>query len=105
MPAITVLREHPIELSDSLRKVGVRCLDEQMVVAGHQAIRVHHPVEARGHRGQHVEELHAIGVILVDRLTTIAARGHVVLRAFELDAEGTGHAAESNDNRSQMLLW
>jgi hypothetical protein len=40
---------------------------------------------------QHLQNALPVGVILIDGLAAIAARGHVVESAGEFDADGTSH--------------
>lgn len=92
--AIAVLREHAIELAHALRQIAIGRFDQQMVVIAHQAVGMHHPVERQHDLAQHLQKARAVNIILVDRLTSVATRGHVVQRPFKLNADRSSHAAE-----------
>jgi len=75
MAAIEGLSVDPIELAHADRKGRLRGFDEQVVVILHEAIRVTAPPKARDHMRQGVEKCLAIGVVLINPLARIAARG------------------------------
>jgi hypothetical protein len=106
MSAIAVLGEYPIELAHALRQIAVRRLDQQVVVIAHQAVRMHHPIERRRHPTQHLQKARAIRIVLIDRLTPIPTRGHVVQRPFELNTNRSSHAAEITPGGGSMrFCW
>jgi len=60
-------------------------------VVAHQAVGQDIGVKARQCIGKHVELAQAVGVVPIDRLETVAARGDVINGAGELDAQWSGH--------------
>ena len=52
------------------------------------------PVETAAHRAEHGEPIRAVLSVAIDRLPSIAARGHVIQPAGEFDAKRSGHGLE-----------
>ncbi len=72
-------------------QVGARCFDEQMIVVIHQHIGVDTNREALGGLRQQFEEVSAIGLLPVDRLSLIASRRDVVTSAGPFDTQCSCH--------------
>ncbi|TAL95923.1 MAG: AraC family transcriptional regulator [Rhodanobacter sp.] len=52
------------------------------------------PIELPDHLAEHFQEVLAVHLIFMDRLTTITTRRHVVQPTTEFEANGSGHGAE-----------
>jgi hypothetical protein len=100
MAAIARLGVDAVELTHPLGEVRIGRLDDEVIVVGHLAPGVAAPVETAAHLAQHDEPVRAVLIVAIDRLAPITARGHMVQPASELDAEGSGHDAQSS---SEML--
>ena len=57
----------------------------------HQAVGQHLRVEPRQPQRHHGQQHPPVGIILEDAFSPVTARGHVVDRAWELDAKRAGH--------------
>jgi len=91
VPTVLRLRVDTVQLSHQSRPVAFTCEQYQVVVVAHQAIGQALRIEAAQGLAQDTEELRAVPVVLVDRLTPITTRGDMVNGAGELDAQGAGH--------------
>ena len=80
-----------VELTHTLGKIGIRGLNDEVIMVGHLAIGVAEPVETAAHLAQGGEPIGAVLVVAIDRLAPIAARRYVIEAAGELDAEGSGY--------------
>ena len=101
--SIAPLREHAIELAHTLRKISIRRGNHQMIVIAHKAVRMATPIELPDHLTEHFQKMLAIRVILIDRLTAIPTRGHVVERTTEFEANGSSHSADRTLANATML--
>src|SRR5215210_2184063 len=103
MPALGVPPVEPlgvpaVEPLHSLGDVRLRRLDQEMEVVGHQAIAVAPPAVPPHHGFQELDEGGVVGVVVEDRLPTIAPRDHVIDAAGDLE---TGWAWHENDARAE----
>jgi hypothetical protein len=103
VPAASVNRVQPLgidafELPHPMGKIRVRRLHEQVVMVGHETVRVAPPVEALAHISEHPQEQLPAAVNAVDALTTVTARRDVLEGAEKLKSEGACHA-------QSQLLW
>lgn len=78
MPPIRRLGEDAVQLTHPLREIPLRRFEDEVVVVRHQTIGVTEPVEPLDDLRQHLEKGLAVPVVLVDRLTPIAARRDVI---------------------------
>ena len=74
------------------REIGLRGLDDEVVVIGHLAPGVHRPVVSLATLGQCVQPDLAVAVVGIDVLAPIAARGNVIEAATEFESARSGHA-------------
>ena len=95
--AVGRLGVHAIELAHAFREIGLRGFHDEMVMVGHQAIRMTAPVEALNHFAQHVDEGRSVGVVFHDRLAPIAAGGDVIEGVGEFDAQRSRHGVADTD--------
>lgn len=72
-----------------------------MVMIVHEAVGMTAPPIARHHLSEHSEELLPVVVTAIDPLPSVAARGHVIDRAGELEAEWARHG---EDGRVYTLI-
>ena len=93
MPTIVRLCVAAIELAHAEREIGLRRLDQQMIVVIHQAVRMAEPAIAIDHLGEHGLPLRAIPIIRHNILPGIASTRHVVHGAGKFDAKWAGHGA------------
>jgi hypothetical protein len=80
-----------VEIAHAVREVGLRSLDDQVVVVSHQAADVDAPAVAPPDATQDVEEDDAIPVVHDDRRLVVPARRDVVVRACGEVAAWTSH--------------
>src|SRR5439155_8633548 len=73
-----------VQLLESRREVARR-LEHKVVVVWHQAVGVAAPPPASHDEGEELGEAGAIALVLVDRLASVATRGHVVDGAGDAD--------------------
>jgi hypothetical protein len=69
-----------VELPHALGEVGIRRLDDEVIMAGHLAIGVAAPVETDAYLAEQGDPIRAVLIVVVDRLATITARGDVILK-------------------------
>src|SRR5207244_13106821 len=79
-----------VQLLESRREVARR-LEHKVVVVWHQAVGVAAPPPASHDDGEELGEAGAIALVLVDRLASVATRGHVVDGAGDDDPRRAGH--------------
>lgn len=103
MPPVAPLREHAVELAHPFRQVSVRRRDHKMAVVAHQAVRRAAPVELPYRLPKYIEELRALPIVLVDRLTTIATRRHVIQNTTEFGADRSRHGPDITPRDTTML--
>jgi hypothetical protein len=60
------------------RQVAIRRLQQQMIVIGHLAEGVHHPVEARANDAQHLQPVAAVSIVQENVFPSIPARGDMI---------------------------
>jgi hypothetical protein len=80
-----------VQVADPLGEIGLRCLDDQVVVVAHQAADVGPPAVAALDPAQDSEEDGAVAVLEEDRREVVPARGDVVLRPGGEVAAWTTH--------------
>ena len=85
MGAVEALGIDTIKLAHAFGEVGIGRFDEQVIMMGHLAIGVAHPVEALADLGKRFEPGEAIVVGQKNVLAPIAARGDVIKRAREFE--------------------
>ena len=86
------LRVHAIDLPHQQRQVGLVRVLHEVIVVPHQAIGQHLGIKALHRLCHHLQQGTAVRVVHEDRLAPVAARGDVVDRAGEPDAQWAGHA-------------
>ena len=91
---IEVLGVDTVEVSHGPCQVGLRRLDEQVVVVAHQHVGMQHQVVVRDDGGQPSQKGLAVPPVAVDRLARVATRRDVVAGAREADPQWAGHPAE-----------
>ena len=84
--AVERLREAPVEVVHGARQVGLKGLNEQMVVVVHQEISMQQEVKVRHDIVEDGDKPFAIVVGTVDRLAFVATCGDVIEGASELNA-------------------
>jgi hypothetical protein len=82
---------HAVQPVHALRDVSFPCLDEEVVVIRHQAVRVAEPSQAINRLLYQLQEAGPVVCIDEDVLLAIPTRRHVVDRAGGLDARRSGH--------------
>ena len=85
------LREDTVDVPHASRQIGARCLDNEVVVVGHQAVGVADPRESSDDLAQELEKSRPIGISEEDPASIIAATGDVVQSSFEFDSQWTRH--------------
>lgn len=98
---VEALRVDAVEVPHQARQVALARVQHEVVVVAHQAVRQHLGVEAVERMLEHGQVLDAVGVIAVDRLAAVTARGDVVDGAGEFEAEGAGHGAGSPERKGK----
>jgi hypothetical protein len=88
---IEVLGVPAVQVSHSSRQAAPRSLDEQVIVIGHQAVRVAKPVVPLSAKGEKLEETFAITRVSKDPTPFVPARDDVIDRAGEQNAQGARH--------------
>jgi hypothetical protein len=89
--AVETLSVNTVQLAHTAREVGLCCLDEEMIVVGHEAIGMAMPRKAPDDLAQHQEKDAVVFVIEKDRCACVAAAGEVVERTRKFEAEGASH--------------
>src|SRR5579859_1424106 len=105
-PAVTpvaCLGKHSVQLAHAFGQVGIRGLDEQMVVVVHQAPGIAQPVELPDHLAEDAQKALPVGVVLEDVLAPVAARGDVIERVGEFDADWTRHGGQNSIGNATLL--
>ena len=100
-PAVSLIEElciDTIQLPHAKGKVAVRCLDEEMVMVGHEAVGVADPIVAfidvlGGYSGSSGGPCH-----LENRLLLVPAGGHMIDCAGVFYAKRTGHRGTIAEN-------
>lgn len=67
-----------VELAHAFGQIGIRRLDEQVVMVRHEAVRMHRPIETLPHVAEDVEKQPPVDISAIDVLAPITARGDVV---------------------------
>jgi hypothetical protein len=80
------LRVDPAEVAHPLAEIGRQRLDHQVVVVAHQAVGVAQPSAPGDGAPEQIEKVLPVGIILIDSRSSVAAPGHVVQGALELEA-------------------
>ena len=78
MPAIEVLRKHPVQLPHPPRQIRLGRLHNQLVMIRHQEMRMAPPVKPLAQRRKHPQPRLAVLVIPIDILTPILTGCHVI---------------------------
>ena len=84
MSPVESLRELPVQLPHAPSQIAVHRLQQQMVVIGHLAERMYHPVEPQAGSTQNFHPDAPIVVVKKDVFAAVTARGHMVEGAGEL---------------------
>jgi hypothetical protein len=85
------LRVDAIEVAHTSREIRFRRLDHQVIVVGHQAVRVTNPPVSINHFGKDLKEGHAIRIGKEDLLTSIATARDVIDGSLVFDPQWTCH--------------
>jgi len=91
MPFVKELSVDAIQLSHANGEIAVGCFDQKMVMVGHEAVGVAHPVITLVDALKGIEEIFAVLVIFEDGLLFVAARGNMIHGAGVFYAKRTGH--------------
>ena len=67
-----------VELTHSLREIGIGSLDDTVIVVRHLAIDVAAPVETSANRAEHGEPIRAVLLFPIDDFASITARGDMI---------------------------
>lgn len=86
MSLVEMLAVPCIQHLHCLRKVGFRCLDNDVEVVGHQAVSVDLDMVLLHDLGQDIKPDEEIAVIQKDVGATVSPRSNVVKGALKLDA-------------------
>lgn len=73
------------------RQGEIDCFHDQVIVIGHQAIRVAEPVESSDGLRQHFKKAFPVLIVEEDLLSGVSARGDVVQRAWVFDPQRSSH--------------
>ena len=92
VPPVEAHRPGGLEPAHPRHEVGVRGLDQQMVMIAHQHQRVDPPARAQARLAQRGQETRAIRVVAKDRLTAVPAIEHMIDGPLEFDACFASHA-------------
>jgi hypothetical protein len=90
MAAVETLRIDAVQVSHAVRKIGIRCFDDDVVLVGHLSAGMAAPVESLANLLEQRQPVLAVAGVVEDVLTAIAARCHVVEGAGEIDAKRPG---------------
>ena len=94
--AIGILRVHAVELPHAGAEIAFHRFDDEVVVVAHLAPCVNPPVVAFTNLREDRKPCQAVGVVVIDVLTPVAARGYVIQAAGNFKTEGTGHGKSIN---------
>ena len=61
------------------------------------------PIELPNHLTEHFKKVLAVHLILIDRLTTITTRRHIVKRTTKFEANGSSHVSEPTQTNATMI--
>ena len=86
MAAVESLGVYAVQLAHAFREVGIRCFDDQVIVVGHLAIGMAHPVEAFADFGESFKPGHTIFIRKENVLAPVSTRGNVIERAREFES-------------------
>jgi len=89
--AVEALRVGHVEAPHTAAEIGVRGLDDEVIVVVHQTVGVAAPALLLDFAPEQVEKPCPVGVVGEDVLLGVAARGDVGDGARELEAELAGH--------------
>jgi hypothetical protein len=95
---VEFLRVDSVQLSHPPGKVGLRGLDQQMVVIAHEAVGMAEPVDSLYHKAQDVKKCFVIGSVDKDFSPGVATRGYVVQGAGVFYVKGTSHVRSVSYN-------
>lgn len=109
MTSVECLSVVAVEVMHSGREIGLRSLDEQMVVVGHLHPRVHQPSVAADHPRQDREEELPIDLVEEDVLTIDTSIGQMPDRSWELQTQRTRHVNARREGkravRRERKVW
>ena len=98
VPSIEALRVDAVELPHPPGQIGLRRLEQQVVMVHHLAVGKHEPSEALSRAREHLEPLNAVDFVSIDRLASVAAGRHMVNRVGRIEPKRPGHAGEARAN-------
>lgn len=81
MRPVHPLRINPVELTHAICQVPLRRFDDQVVMVGHQAIRMANPVKPRANLGKQRQPGLAVSFREINILAPVTPRGNVVQTA------------------------
>src|SRR5574340_86138 len=90
--AVEALRIDTVELAHPLRQIGLRRLDDEVVVVRHLAPGMAHPVEAGAHVSEDFQPDAPVLVGSENILAPVTPRSDVIEAAGKLDSQRSGHA-------------
>ena len=91
MSAIEPLGVDAVELLHATREIGLRRLDKEMVVIGHQAVGMTDPAKPLNSACENFQKTHSIDVVKKDLSTSIPATGNVIHSTFVFDSQWSSH--------------
>jgi len=80
-PTVKTLSVNAVELAHADGEIGLRRLHQQMIMIGHQAVRVADPMVATHHTGQRFQKQLAVGVGKKHFLLRVAAARQMIDRS------------------------
>jgi len=89
--SVGTLGVHTVQLAHALGQVGLRHLDDPMVMVRHLAVGMAAPVEALTHLAEEIQPSGAVRIVMINGLAPITAGGDMVVSIDQLDAKGFGH--------------
>jgi hypothetical protein len=76
--AVEALRIKTVQVPHPERQIAIRRLQQQVIVIGHLAEGVHHPVEASANNAQHLQPVDAVSIVQENVFPSIPARGDMI---------------------------
>jgi hypothetical protein len=100
VPLVERLRVAALEALDAARELGLRAVEDEVVVRRHQAQRVHRPAEPFGARVDVGEEEAPVVVVAEDRAAVDAARHDVEVAVRKRGSRDARHAVHGSAKRA-----
>ncbi len=75
---IKTLRIDAVQLPHALGQMAIDRFHDQVIMVGHLAIRMHHPVEAGADMPQDFQPCRSVLIIQIDVLAPVSSRSHMI---------------------------